>query len=100
MDYEIIGSWETSIINHLYWHVSCTVDGDREIILALIRTHEGSHLNAFHLQSTCIHVFVQVCFTVGGNRLDCHSNLTSSGSCSVNYGIAKGIMLKISFLMY
>ena len=31
---EIIGDWQRSIINHLYWCVSSTPDGDPETILA------------------------------------------------------------------
>ena len=31
---EIIGNWRRSIINHLYWCVSSTPDGDTETILA------------------------------------------------------------------
>ena len=33
-DCEIIGSWQTSIINHLYWCVSSTPNGDNKVILA------------------------------------------------------------------
>ena len=32
--YEIIGNWGRSIINHLYWCVSSTPDGDAETVLA------------------------------------------------------------------
>ena len=31
---EIIGNWQKSIVNHLYWCVSSTSDGDTETILA------------------------------------------------------------------
>lgn len=33
-DCEIIGNWQRSIINHLYWCVSSTPNGDSETILA------------------------------------------------------------------
>ena len=58
-DYELIGSWSKSMINHLYWSVMSTKDGNAKVIkekwLSLNNHLHNKHVGHGSIYKACSH---------------------------------------------